>query len=399
MTCAPGRCCSSAHWCGGGPAWCASDIPQYSNGNCFGATGEPFAPSPAPAPPPPPAPALPCEGCHFDVRALEDFSVTYAVKEWAGNPSDFTTSPVPDTLPTETGTIALNARNLQLKLDSHATFAPNAHLGPMPVGRMTIHEELHINGATGQASFHLASPILNLCFQVDHLPPVAQMERGNINMHLEQAEHMAPQVVQRFGHRGSVDGVHDVVLTGPPGHAIAFTEDTHPLFMTTPLSFREKMFYQRLLHPSPSMESLDRVGVKFTSYTASVGHQFSVRACEIATATQTMLESNPEVRHFVATRISHHQANLGMLLEPMGLNTKYNFIPLGIADLMVPPPQNSTCTGEEMAQIELAQLSTSWSTGQVSSVCAGSIVLGIAASFVALRKKRSTAEDYQQVVA
>lgn len=312
-----------------------------------------------------------------------------------GIPSDLRTSPVPDSFPSHSGSIAVNVRNLQLKYDSHVTFPPMFRLGPMPVGRMSIHEELHINGATGQASFHLESPIINVCFQLDHLPPVARMQRGNINMHLQQAEMMAPQVVQRFGHHGTLDGEHDIVLSGSPGHAIAFSESSHPLFATTPLNFRERNLYQHLFHPTPSEELLEQLGVRFTSYTGTVGHQFAVRACEIATSSETLLASNPSMRQFISARITHHQTILQELLEPMGLNTQFNFIPLDIADLMVPPPSlNSTCTGEEMAQIE--ETTTSWSTAQVASACAGSVVLGIAASFMALRKKRSTVEDYQQ---
>merc|ERR1719162_2366920 len=83
---------------------------------------------------------------------------------------------------------------------------------------------------------------------------------------------------------------------------------------------------------------------------AYVGNQFGVRACDVEThrATQTLLSSSPEVRDFISNRIAEHQNRLQGLLEPAALNTRYNFIPLEIADMMV-APGGQPCSNELLA--------------------------------------------------
>jgi len=358
-----------------------------------------------------------CQSCAFNVTALEEFSVDYTVVAFtdptgwthptAAGTTGFTTSPLPDTFPSEHGTIAVHARNLQLKLDSHAAFPTPFAIGGtddgmaiVPVSGMEIHEELHINGATGQASFHLESPIVNLCFQLDHLPPVTQQQHDMIDGMLQQAEQMGPALIQQHGVSGiTVDGEQTVGITATIGRqypgdegtaaAILFTEDTHPKFATLMIEGGDRAAMKFLLHPPPSDELLDRIALKFDNYASSVGNQFGVRACEIEsqTATQTFLATNPEAREFLANRISQHQKRLQSLLEPVALNTRFNFIPLEIADLMLPAAAH--CTNDELAEIPGKALTTL----QAAAFTVCSFVMGVTATFAASRKKTVALAD------
>jgi len=377
--------------------------------------------------------------CPFNFSALEEFSIDYNVVTFAAhcdNPTarlcndadainntaedndyhaiysitGITTTPLPDTVPSEHGTIALHPRNLQLKLDSHAAFPTPFALGEVPVSGMQIHEELHINGATSQASFHLESPLMNVCFQLDHLPPVTQQQHDMIDGQLQQAEQIAPANVQRYGISVPLDGEQTVGLTprtilpSQPFQGALYTENTHPsLVVFGPLllmgmhgdchggrcyEYGETDDY---IMEHPQLASL---ALKFDNYDSSVGNQFGVRACEIEhqTATQSLLATNPEARAFIAHRIAQHQRRLQAVLQPVGLNMRFNFIPLEIADLMIPVAKQ--CTNDELAQIPRKALSTL----QLAAFSVCSFVIGIAATFAALRKKTvSLAGDYHQV--
>jgi len=344
--------------------------------------------------------------CAFDVAALEEFSVDYNVVVFTEvtngfatrlPATGFVTSPLPDTFPSEHGSIALHARNLQLKLDSHATF-PNGMpaIGGVPFSGMEIHEELHINGATGQASFHLASPVLNLCFQVDGLPPVAQIQHDMIDHQLQQAEQMVPVFIQDLGRSLSVDGEPCIGTavriqqnegsaggTGNGAVVFLFTENTtHPKLVALPLGET-----QAGRHLTPELRRLlGSIALKFDNYADSVGNQFSVRACEVEshTSTQSLLASNPDAREFVQHRVAQHQRRLQALLEPVNLNTRFNFIPLEISDLMVPAAQ--PCTNEELAQVP----GTTVSTLQAAAFIVCSFVMAVVVTSAAMRKKTVT---------
>merc|ERR1719174_3054496 len=85
----------------------------------------------------------------------------------------------PTSLPQSHGSLAVDARNLQLKLDNNTPLPEGFHVGPLDLGGHTVHEEIHMNGATNQASYHLSTPILSLCVLLDApagIPPAAQME-------------------------------------------------------------------------------------------------------------------------------------------------------------------------------------------------------------------------------
>merc|ERR1740117_926125 len=162
------------------------------------------------------------------------------------------------------------------------------------------------------------------------------------------------------------------------------------------MSSHWQQVYQHVFSPHPSHALLDTLAWKFDNYSGSVGNQFGVRACEIEsqTSTQSLLATNPKAREFMANRIAQHQRRLQALLEPVGLNTRFNFIPLEIAELMVPAAQH--CTNEELAQIPHKALSTL--QAGAFSVC--SFVIGIAATLGASRKKIVIlADDYHQVSA
>jgi len=335
--------------------------------------------------------------CSFDLTALEEFSVDYnlvSVSTLDASLTDetgFTTSSVPSFLPSEHGSIYVHARNLQLKTDSHLMIPPGSG-PPNPILSQLegadIHEELHINGATipGQASFHLASPLLNICIQIDNLP-VPPQASAMVDANLQQAEQMAPIFMQHEGGHFSVDGEPGFCAVDP-GHndpilGVCFSDASHPKLL--PLRNAN-------LHRS----GID-LGVKFTNYANTVGNQFGVRACDVEThsATQSLLASNPEVRDFISNRIAEHQNRLQGLLEPAALNTRFNFIPLEIADRMV-APGGQPCSNELLAVASPKDASIFQIL--VFGVC--SFAMGLAVTYGALRKKSVVSADaYHEVSA
>jgi len=249
---------------------------------------------------------------------------------------------------------------------------------PPPFPGMQVHEELHINGVAGQASFHLDSPIVQLCFQLDNLPPVAQIQHDQIEAQLQQAEQMAPAIIQQSGVHATVDGQDVMGMVGRPEpmtQAFMFVDDSsHPVIIGNGNA-----------QNNPGIN----LAVKFDSYVNTVGDQFTVRACEIESqsATQSFLATNPDARTFVARRIAAQQERLQALLEPGLLNTRFNFIPLEIATLMVP--------AEPHCATELAQIPPRASgTFQIAAFGVCSFVLGITTTFGMLRKKSATPADY-----
>jgi len=131
------------------------------------------------------------------------------------------------------------------------------------------------------------------------------------------------------------------------------------------------------------------LALKFSNYNNSVGNQFAVRACEIETqiATQNFLAANPETRTFIASRIATHQNRLKALLQPQTLNSRFNFIPLEIAGLMV--------TAESSCATELAQIPQSGSfTFQIAVCAAFSFVVGIGTTRFLGKKSVTPADEY-----
>jgi len=364
----------------------------------------------------PPRQPLLCDGCFFDVTALEEFSIDFEAKiavfpelfqtAGLGQPVVFTTSNLPDNLPSEHGSLALHARNLQLKLDNHLSFptqiphVPGLRLSVdqdlQQLSGMQIREELHINGAAGIASFHVDSPIMNLCFQLDHLPPViarqlqGELQGDVISQQLQQAEQMVPAILEQYGLRATVDG-EDVVGwksgTEHNNHMTAASWRGTDAYLFDASTSHPALVLLGAINPrTPDEVSL---ALKFSNYNNSVGNQFAVRACEIETqiATQSFLATNPETRTFIASRIAAHQNRLQVLLQPQILNTRFNFIPLEIAGLMV--PAESSCA------TELAQKPQSGSfTFQIAVCAAFSFVLGIAITRLLSKKSMTPADEY-----
>merc|ERR1711865_841539 len=99
-----------------------------------------------------------------------------------------------------------------------------------------IHEELHINGAAtpAQASFHLASPLLNICIQIDNLP-VPPQASAMVDANLQQAEQMAPMMMQQIGGHFSVDGEPGFGAVNPnPSDFVSgvfFSDASHPTLL------------------------------------------------------------------------------------------------------------------------------------------------------------------------
>lgn len=339
--------------------------------------------------------------CPFDVQAFEEFSVSYDVVMVSHVAGGLATAPLPSAMPSEHGSIAVHARNLQLKASSHSSFPPGAFPpGMFPPGLMDtminadIHEELHVNGMHGQASFHLSSPIVNMCIQIDNLPPVAESPQwqAQFDASIHQAEQMAPAMIQNMGQHLVVDGEPSIGIFAPPDDWFVVRpvfqsgqHTTHPELVTLPF-------------PGPPGSS-GVVGVKFDHYMAEVGNEFEFRACEVEShsATQSVLSSNPEAREFVANRIADHQRRLQAVLEPRALNTRFNFIPLKIADLMMDPmaPGGQPCSSD---LAETSPKETSFLQMVSLGVC--TFAMGVATTYGALRKKSVvTADAYHEVSA
>jgi hypothetical protein len=334
-----------------------------------------------------------CDDCNVDLTALEEFTSDYDVVmvQTGGDSPDLTTSPLPPNFPSDHGTVAVHARKLQVKLDNHfhipADMASQCDMHPCdPPTRFMIHalagheihEELHINGEHGQASFHLASPILNACLQVDI--PAPPINHDMMDMQLQQAQQIATMQVQQMGHHFTVDGESGVGIVIPPrGQAVILTDDSHPELV--------------VLNHGPIMG-----GLKFSNYVASVGEAFATRACEVEahSATQTMLAENPEAREFFAQRLAEHQRRLQALLEPESLNTRFNFVPLQVAELLMAPVHEG-CANDALA--ETAPVAAGTFQTLALGVCL--FVTGVAATYGAMRRKKATssADAYYQVSA
>jgi len=251
---------------------------------------------------------------------------------------------------------------------------------------------------------HLASPLLNICIQIDNLPGPPQTS-AMVDAYLQQAEQMAPTIMNQLGGHVSVDGEPGfgimvmetdgrsdyVEYVGTPTPAVLFNEASHPQLM-----------FSNLVHPAtdlidPTGGGID-VGVNFSNYANTVGNQIGVRACDVEThsATQSLLASNPEVRDFISNRIAEHQNRLQGLLEPAALNTRFNFIPLGIADRMV-APGGQPCSNDLLAVASPKDASI-FQMILVSGVC--SFATGLAVTYGALRKKSVVSADaYHEVSA
>jgi hypothetical protein len=336
-----------------------------------------------------------CPDCAFDVTALEEFSVNIQGVRWAADEDthEITTQPLSFWTQSADSSMAVNVRNLQLKWNNHGHFAPHLAVGPLPIGGMEFQEEIHINGLTGQASLHIGSPIVNMCFQVDHLPPFAQMERPMINQRLSMAEQAGPGIAQQYARHMNVDGEDVVAFADPsgrePGFA-AFTDSTHPKLFAGPLQPDQERFYL-MMQPRPSFDELNHMALKADNYVNTVGNQFGVRACEVESHanSQALLAANPTVKDFVASRLAFHQGNMQLLLRPFNKS----FTPLEIEDLMV--PVGNKCGGDELAQIS----PKAWNAMQVSALSVCAFVTGIAVTFGISRKKHVTPADEYHLVA
>merc|ERR1711957_1076642 len=233
-------------------------------------------------------------------------------------------------LPTEQGTIAVDARNFYAKISSDVQFPTPFSAGPVDLSGHHIRGGLHVNGIAGKASWHLDSQEEKGCITVDLPPPItdqiAQMA-PMMDAQLQQAEAIGPMMAQQMGSTTSVDGEDCVVLGAPgqPGNVGFSKTHSHPLVV---LGIGE-----------PGM--LGQMAVKFSDYSDSAGDE-SIRACQISEqdAMQTFLSSSPDARAFVTSQIAQHQRHLQATLQPKSLNTRFNFVPLELAELLVPAEQH-----------------------------------------------------------
>jgi len=240
-------------------------------------------------------------------------------------------------LPTEHGTIAVDARNFYAKISSDVQFPTPFSAGPVDLSGHHVRAELHVNGIAGKASYHLDSQMVKGCITVDLPSPItdqiAQMA-PMMDAQLQQAEAIGPMIAQQMGFSSSVDG-EDCVIVGielspPDGPAqfgnVGFSKThSHPLVVFT----------------TGAAGLPGQMALKFSDYSDSAGDE-SIRACQIAEqdAMQTFLASSPDARAFVTSQIAQHQRHLQATLQPKSLNTRFNFVPLELAELLVPAEQH-----------------------------------------------------------
>jgi len=219
-----------------------------------------------------------------------------------------------------------------------------------------IHEEVHVNGIAGKASFHFDSPMVKGCITVDLPAPLADQISAMAPMmdaQLQQAESMAPMIVQQVGFPNSVDGDDCVMLE------IRGASDADVL----QVGFSKYESHPKVVVDVGAPGLFGALAVKFSDYHSHVDE--STRACEVEgqETMQTFLSSSPEARSFVTSRIDQHQHHLQALLQPKALNTRFNFAPLELVKLLVPVEQDCASA---LAETPIQSFSV-----------AGSVVLGI----------------------
>lgn len=342
----------------------------------------------------PPMPPYCDDSCQLDLAPIEKFTADYEIVNVTrpdpyGNPGEYVTGALPADIPSDHGTLAIRIRDLQLKLDNHFVIPDDMEIpagpdGPDPFMEallgQDIHEQLYINGRDSRASYSLASPILNMCIQVD-VPGWVPIDDDAMEENLQQAQDAASTMVQQTGLQVTVDGQEDIAVPGLEGEVwVVSAGKSYPDMVVTQVD----------LQTGEVGRTGSLIGMKFSNYVRSVGNQFDVRACEITdqSATQTTLAGNAQAREFIASRIATHQRRLQALLEPKGMNTRFNFIPLHFLSLMVPAVPK-VCTNDVLA--ETAPMGAS--ILQTGLLGVGSCAMGFAASFGALRKKGLPSTD------
>jgi len=300
-----------------------------------------------------------CPTCQFDAAVLEHFTSNFEVKQLQiADDGEVTTMAMPSTRPSVHGSMAVDARNFYVKLDTHTQFPTPFHPPDMPeldLSGLQIHEEFHVNGIVGKASYHLEGELVNVCIDVDlpaHITEKVASLQPMMDAYIQQAETMAPVMVQQYGSLTVLDGQPAMLLAPPDSRVFAAFSllNSHPVAV--------------LAHAEEADFVLNNRALKFTDYSNYAGDE-SIRACEISgqDAMQSFLSTNPDARAFVRSRIVEHQHNLQATLQPKSLNTRFNFVPLELVDLMVPVQQPCATNLVETPM-------------QVSSV-ASSVVFGI----------------------
>merc|ERR1711957_1070223 len=140
-------------------------------------------------------------------------------------------------------------------------------LGPgLDVSGHHIHGEVHVNGIAGKASFHFDSPMVRGCITVDLPAPLADQIAAMAPMmdaQLQQAESMAPMIVQHMAFPSSVDGQNCVMLNQGLAYVGFSKYESHP----------------KVMFDMGAPGLLGTFAVKFSDYHSHVDE--STRACEI----------------------------------------------------------------------------------------------------------------------
>jgi len=220
---------------------------------------------------------------------------------------------------------------MQYKTDGTITWPDGMSIGPMPVGGQTWREEIHINGVTNQASFHLDTNVVKLCVLLDappQIPPLSQIEAQHIDQMLHAREEFYPQQVAHDGVEATLDGEDVVAVFGgynENGMSVGVygrtNSEPRAHIYEPPEPVMRAM--QHYFSPPPNAGDLHSFGsLKVTGFSDSVGDVFSTRACSIGSQSNAMamFEAHPHLTQFVKGRIDARVKNMQDIAHPRLMN-------------------------------------------------------------------------------
>lgn len=324
-------------------------------------------------------PQLSCPDCSFNAGALMEFTEDYNVVAIQGSLSNETTLSLSDLTEGAVGahgTIALNVRQLQVRLTLHEV-AQNAN----PVVRSAdVH--VFVDGTSRQASMHVSSSMVSACI-TGVVPNVPHPREDQLQM----IEAMTPIMVRQEGHRGSLDGEDVIVLTPPllPWETI----DDYDGVATMVDANSSSLAMVRLPPLTPMSSEQVPLGIKFSNYQASA--QFPAVECTIAEerAAQELL-SDPEVRAHLQSRLRQLEQYALAFRSVTPTGHVFASIPVNLADMFLP----ESAAASDIVMVEAVHQGK----GLDHVLVFGSVVLGLIASVVGtiLHKVFHVKEDMEE---
>lgn len=267
-------------------------------------------------------PQLSCPDCSFNAGALMEFTEDYHVVAMQGSLLNETTRSLSDLSGGAVGahgTIALNVRQLQVRLTLHEADPASA---PLPT---SADIDLLVDGTLHQASLRVSSAMANAC-----ITGVVPDEPHPLEDQLQMIEAMTPIMVRQEGHRGSLDGEDVIVLTPPllPWQTV----DDYNGVATMVDANSSSLAMVRL---PPTVHWPVPIGIRFTNYQASA--DFPTATCTIAEerAAQELL-SDPEVRAHLQSRLRQLEQHALAFRSVTPTGHVFANMPVNLAGMFLP---------------------------------------------------------------